>query len=274
MSKLLLWSLLTCSPVPLLAAFRPHAAAAAALCAGARGARGGRAAPPAPADTPASRLAAAKETLALAAQTFLGSPERHLAQLHEIVALCSAKDPLVARLALVTAAAVLADVVPGYRIRPPTERELEVVVSREVQALRDYEQGLLRQYQRYLRAARAALAAGRAGGAALPHARVAARCMGRLLVAAPHFNYTTDLLQALVPVATSRDPELRFVPGGCFRCLGPARHRLPVWTAAPLHSTGPFQMEPTATCLMNPIRSAPPLPSRPGASWWTPCAPC
>ncbi|KFM29310.1 Nucleolar complex protein 3-like protein [Auxenochlorella protothecoides] len=119
-----------------------------ALVRGARGARGGRAGPPAPADTPASRLAAAKETLALAAQTFLGSPERHLAQLHEIVALCSAKDPLVARLALVTAAAVLADVVPGYRIRPPTERELEVVVSREVQALRDYEQGLLRQYQR------------------------------------------------------------------------------------------------------------------------------
>ncbi|RMZ52649.1 hypothetical protein APUTEX25_000768, partial [Auxenochlorella protothecoides] len=119
-----------------------------ALVRGARGARGGRAGPPAPADTPGSRLAAAKETLALAAQTFLGSPERHLAQLHEIVALCSAKDPLVARLALVTAAAVLADVVPGYRIRPPTERELEVVVSREVQALRDYEQGLLRQYQR------------------------------------------------------------------------------------------------------------------------------
>ncbi|KAL6771897.1 hypothetical protein ACKKBG_A28205 [Auxenochlorella protothecoides x Auxenochlorella symbiontica] len=186
---------------------------------GARGARGGRAGPPAPADTPASRLAAAKETLALAAQTFLGSPERHLAQLHEIVALCSAKDPLVARLALVTAAAVLADVVPGYRIRPPTERELEVVVSREVQALRDYEQGLLRQYQRYLRAARAALAAGRAGGAALPHARVAARCMGRLLVAAPHFNYTTDLLQALVPVATSRDPELRRIVVDALRSL-------------------------------------------------------
>ena len=53
----------------------------------------------------------------------------------------------VARLAMLSAAAVFADVLPGYRIRLPTDKELAMPVSKEVKRLRDHETGLLRAYQ-------------------------------------------------------------------------------------------------------------------------------
>ena len=43
--------------------------------------------------------------------------------------------------------AVFKDILPGYRIRLPTEKELEVPVSKEVKQTRDYENMQLRFYQ-------------------------------------------------------------------------------------------------------------------------------
>ncbi|KAK2080529.1 hypothetical protein QBZ16_000382 [Prototheca wickerhamii] len=151
----------------------------------------------------------ARERMALAAQAVLAEPERQLAQLADLVELAQpgAFVPGVTRLALLSCAAVFADIVPGYRIRTVAEEEGPAqMLSKEVRELRRFEQGLLRQYQRYLRAALHELT----GGARDPAgARVAARCLCRSLLAAPHFNYTTDILQAIVPVVAARDPALR-----------------------------------------------------------------
>lgn len=43
------------------------------------------------------------------------------------------------------------------------------------------------------------------------HMRVAARCMCGLLSALHHFNYSTDLLQAVVPLMVHQDSQLRAV---------------------------------------------------------------
>ena len=53
----------------------------------------------------------------------------------------------VARLAMLSLAAVFKDILPGYRIRPPTDKELSMAVSKEVKKLRDHESALLRAYQ-------------------------------------------------------------------------------------------------------------------------------
>ncbi len=55
--------------------------------------------------------------------------------------------PQVARLALLSLLAVFRDVLPGYRIRPPSDKELAMPVSRDVRRTRDHEAGLLRLYQ-------------------------------------------------------------------------------------------------------------------------------
>ena len=41
------------------------------------------------------------------------------------------------------------------------------------------------------------------------HARVAARCMCGMLSALHHFNYSSDLLQAVVPLMVHKDTQLR-----------------------------------------------------------------
>ena len=48
---------------------------------------------------------------------------------------------------MLSLAAVFKDILPGYRIRPPTDKELSMAVSKDVKKLRDHESGLLRAYQ-------------------------------------------------------------------------------------------------------------------------------
>ena len=40
---------------------------------------------------------------------------------------------------------------PGYHIRPPTDKEREMKVSKEHKKLRDFEQGLLKMYQAFVK---------------------------------------------------------------------------------------------------------------------------
>ncbi len=51
---------------------------------------------------------------------------------------------VVARLASLSALLVYKDLAPGYRIRPPSDKELEMTVSKEVRATRDYESAFLK----------------------------------------------------------------------------------------------------------------------------------
>lgn len=53
----------------------------------------------------------------------------------------------ISRLAMLSLLAVFKDILPGYRIRLPTEKELEIPVSKEVKQTRDYESMQLRLYQ-------------------------------------------------------------------------------------------------------------------------------
>jgi hypothetical protein len=64
--------------------------------------------------------------------------------------LCSDPDPVVRRLALLSLTAVLKDIIPGYRIRPPSDGELATKQKKDVKKLRDFESALLRGHQRFL----------------------------------------------------------------------------------------------------------------------------
>ena len=61
--------------------------------------------------------------------------------------LAHACAPQIVRLALLSLLAVFRDILPGYRIRLPTEKELAMPVSKDVKRTRDYEASLLRLYQ-------------------------------------------------------------------------------------------------------------------------------
>ncbi len=162
-------------------------------------------------DSIEQRREAAKQAMAVAAQALLGEPEAQISkQLRVLIGLLADEDTQVSRLSMLTLLAVLKDLIPGYRIRSAAERKQEgVEISKEVKKLWEYENALLKGYQQYLKSLLAVLNAARNGQATAAHGRVAARCLAGLLVAAPHFNYSSDLLQAVVPNMVNKDEQIR-----------------------------------------------------------------
>ena len=122
----------------------------------------------------------------------LDSPHKHIGLLRELLELCDDEQQTIRRLALLSAVAVLRDLLPGYRIRLPTEKELRVQVSQEVEALRRYEKQLLDGYEHVVLTLRKWL--GTAGAQRV----AAARGVCALLVKARDFNCRDQLVEAVV----------------------------------------------------------------------------
>ncbi|KAK3275154.1 hypothetical protein CYMTET_16704 [Cymbomonas tetramitiformis] len=150
-----------------------------------------------------------KMTIAVAGYTILQGPEGNVGKIKEILPLCADEDEMVAQLAMLSLLAVYKDIAPSYRIRLPTEKELEVKVSKDVAKVRDYESALLKSYQAYLRVLFQASSIKGEGGVGLSlRATAAVKCMCGLMAALPHFNYFTDLLSAVLPMACDAHLEV------------------------------------------------------------------
>lgn len=135
----------------------------------------------------------------------LEAPHKHIGLLEDLRQY-AAKDasPGIQRLALLSAVAVLRDLIPAYRIRPPTEKELKVQVSQEVEKLRAYEQKLLSAYEGCV-----ALLCRWVGWNLEAHRAAAVRGLCALVDKAYDFNGREQLVGTIVSVANSSDATLR-----------------------------------------------------------------
>jgi nucleolar complex protein 3 len=115
----------------------------------------------------------------------------------------------VAQLALLSLVAIYKDILPSYRIRVPTEQEMAVKVSKEVQQLWNYERTLLQHYQQFLmllektweqhhRSSNAMEADRRLQESRASLAVSAILCLAELLKSAFHFNFRSNLLTAVI----------------------------------------------------------------------------
>jgi nucleolar complex protein 3 len=105
----------------------------------------------------------------------------------------------VARLAMVSLLAIFTDILPSYRIRPPTSEERNIRVSKETKQLWDYESQLLTHYQQYLNILEQTWDA--LGKRSFPPPALAATsviCLCELLKSAMHFNFRSRILQVVV----------------------------------------------------------------------------
>ncbi|KAF9918548.1 hypothetical protein BX616_007991 [Lobosporangium transversale] len=176
-------------------------------------------------------LAQKKEEMASIAQTIIADPESNLGALKRLRALAQDPSDVIKKLAMLTQLAVYKDILPGYRIRPLTEKEQGVTVSKEVAKLRDYEQSLLQNYQHYLQSLEKILSQDKSGKededeqetnhttasltapaptassltkdesakeAKADLATVALHCMCNLLTSLTHFNFRLNLMTALI----------------------------------------------------------------------------
>lgn len=157
-------------------------------------------------------LEAQEEMARIALMVTQEDPEEHVGAFKVLAQFGQSHNVTIKKLALRVQLAVYKDVIPGYRIRPLSEEDMETKVSKEVRKLRAYEQALVGGYQGYVRAlAKLAQFPGgsREGGATL--ASIAISCACTLLVEVPHFNFRSDLLKILVGKLSGRRVDDDFV---------------------------------------------------------------
>lgn len=157
-----------------------------------------------------ARRESVKTRIASTCQSIITDPEGRWKELKDLASLCEDRDGEISRLAALSMALVFRDICPGYRIRPPTEKELAMKVSKEVMKARAFESGLLTYYKAYVRvlvrcsgAKKSRSQRGKGG----PDMASAVKCLCALLIGLPSFNFRTDILSALVPVFGTRDAD-------------------------------------------------------------------
>ncbi|KAF9451062.1 nucleolar complex-associated protein 3 [Macrolepiota fuliginosa MF-IS2] len=150
------------------------------------------------------RVEAAKEQIASICQEILAEPENslgllrrlHTFSLRDISTPTQPKpitnDPIIRRLTFLSQLAVFKDVLPGYRIRPLTDKEKAEKVSSMVARTREWEQGLVMVYQTYLRSLETEIKE------RTELAEVALSCMCTLLAEVTHFNFSVNLISCIV----------------------------------------------------------------------------
>jgi nucleolar complex protein 3 len=156
----------------------------------------------------------AKEEMARIALILNEDPEENVGAFKSLSQFGQSSNPTIKKLALATQLAVYKDVIPGYRIRPLSEEDMEVKVSKEVRKIRAYEQALVGGYQTYIRDLAKLANSGKRwtakdGGRSL--ASVATSCACELLKAVPHFNFRGELLKILVGKLSNRKVDADFV---------------------------------------------------------------
>ncbi|PPJ54023.1 hypothetical protein CBER1_02983 [Cercospora berteroae] len=157
----------------------------------------------------------AKEELAKTAQAISEDPEEHIGQLGALAELAQSDNIKIKKLALATQLAVFKDIIPGYRIRPMSEKDLMGKLSKDVKKLRSFEQGLLSGYKNYISTLQH-LATGKTSKTVSQQdaqglATVAISCACTLLTSVPHFNNRGDLIGILVKKLAGRNVTSDFV---------------------------------------------------------------
>ncbi|GAB4827335.1 hypothetical protein Ancab_034222 [Ancistrocladus abbreviatus] len=142
----------------------------------------------------------------------LSDPESNIKSLKELLLFCKDEDNAIVKLGLLSALAVFRDIIPGYRIRLPTEKEKEMTVSKVVKKMRYYETTLLSSYKVYLQRLLTL------EQQPLFH-QVAVRCLCYLLDAVPHFNFRENILPTVMKNISSSDDVIRKLSSSTIQSL-------------------------------------------------------
>lgn len=142
-----------------------------------------------------------KQMLAENAMAIQESPEEEFKKRYRVIRECLVSGRREVReVAALTAALLLIDLMPGYPIRPLSEAEQAASVSKEVKAVRDYEQAYLQAYRHFISLFNKWLNSNM-------H-RVAMAIAAKLVTAASHFNlYEQGIIKPLVKLVMAGDAQ-------------------------------------------------------------------
>jgi nucleolar complex protein 3 len=151
------------------------------------------------------QIRAAKEEIARIAALINEGPEEHAGSFRKLAQIGDAKaPPVIQKLALAAQVAVYKDVIPGYRIRAYNTEDVGTKVSKEVRQTRQYEQALVSSYQSYIKELSLHTKTRSKGADQEGLRSVAINCACALLLAVPHFNFRTELLNIIIRELSGR----------------------------------------------------------------------
>lgn len=126
-----------------------------------------------------------------------GEEQKRPSKMRQLLLLASDQtSSLSAKLALLSLLAIFKDILPSYRIRLPSTKEMAVKVSKDTKKLWDYEQAMLAHYQDYLKLLEKTWDQHKQNPDSL--AITAILCLCELLKSAYHFNFRSNLLTAVI----------------------------------------------------------------------------
>jgi len=166
------------------------------------------------------KLEEKKQRIAGLSQVVLEDPQTHMKKLKELRLLLGCQDPGIAlsvrKYAMVSLKEIFKDIVPGYRLRIPTEKERAQRVKKETKTLRDYEASFLLNYRLFLEFLEI-MAKGKQimdktfltkhgitnlktpKPASIELGKLALKCLCEMLTNHSHFNYRDNIILSIIP---------------------------------------------------------------------------
>jgi nucleolar complex protein 3 len=177
----------------------------------------------------------ARIQIAQFASKILSGPEEHVLKFDPLINLCKENDELIQRLAVASVTELFKETIPGYKIREPTERELQQKLSKEVKALWTFEKNYLQRYKSFISllvSRTKALTRQLGQMKKLKSAEgeldltsnmekniIALKCACQLLLHAPHFNFTKDIVHAVTGFLSVDQKEISSIVYDCISSL-------------------------------------------------------
>ncbi|KAJ1654538.1 hypothetical protein IWQ61_005544 [Dispira simplex] len=167
-----------------------------------------------------------KVELAELAQRVIEEPEKEVMVLKRLLNIATEEvdHAVLSKLSLLSLLAVYQDIIPDYMIRSLTSKEKSTKVTKEVKQRRQFEEALVRYYQRYLQLLDTIIQdptrhfpTGSTHTTPNSLAEVAVQCLCELLVKAPHFNFRLNVLTTLVARLT--DKQYTLIPQMCAQAI-------------------------------------------------------
>lgn len=159
-----------------------------------------------------------KDTIASHANMLLSNPQVNIVRLRDLYNLCNGEKihslvrESVQKLAIASTLQVLLDILPGYAIREQTAEEKAQKQKKETRNLVNYEESLLRYHLKYLqlceKLSNKLVGKDRHNDEStftFKMGILSVKALARIVVSAPHFNYSTNIVSSLVRLSLAKN---------------------------------------------------------------------
>ncbi|KAJ8317063.1 hypothetical protein KUTeg_004967 [Tegillarca granosa] len=177
------------------------------------------------------KLEERKKRIAILSSSVIENPESNMKKLRELRVMLEESDPdvylSVRKLVMVSLKEVFKDIVPGYRIRMPTQEEKQQKLKKETKELYSYEESFLLNYRYYLEfLERCVKGRGKVATTNISFQKkleaqrkipaksinsfreIGLQCLCEMLINHPHFNYRNNIITVVVPFMNKGSEKL------------------------------------------------------------------